>query len=115
MGARWMVGCGLAYWTARNSRSISLLVIWTKGEKKMQNKLTDLNNHLFEQLERLMDDDLTEEGLTKEIKRSKAVSDIAGKIIENADVQLRAIKHADEYGYTNSKTRVMPELLGVKN
>jgi len=42
-----------------------------------RNKLSDLNDHLFEQLERLSDEDLTEEQLEKEIKRAKAVSGIA--------------------------------------
>lgn len=42
----------------------------------MRNKLTDLNNHLFEQLERLNDDELSEEELEKEIKRSKAMEGI---------------------------------------
>lgn len=34
-----------------------------------RNKLTDLNNHLFEQLERLNDGDLEGEELEKEIKK----------------------------------------------
>lgn len=46
----------------------------------MKNKLTDLNNHLFEQLERLNDEELSDQELEREIKRSKALSDIAGKI-----------------------------------
>ena len=40
----------------------------------MRNTLTDLNNYLFETLERLTDDELTEEQLQKEITRSEAVS-----------------------------------------
>lgn len=43
----------------------------------MKNTLTDLNNYLFEALERLTDDDLTEEEMQKEITRSQAVTSVA--------------------------------------
>lgn len=36
----------------------------------MKNTLADLNNYLFESIERLNDDGLTNEELEKEIKRS---------------------------------------------
>ena len=65
----------------------------------MKNKLSDLNNYLFEQLERLQDDDLDDLQLEKEIKRSEAVQKIAKTIIENGDLVLRSRKHLDEYGY----------------
>ena len=38
----------------------------------MKNTLQDLNNHLFAQLERLTNEDLTDEQLEHEIKRSKS-------------------------------------------
>ena len=41
-----------------------------------RNKLTDMHNILMEQLERLNDDDLTDEELQAEIKRSRAMADI---------------------------------------
>lgn len=75
----------------------------------MKNTLQDLNNYIFEAIERLEDDELTEEELDLEIKRSEAVTKIAGTIISNANTQLQALKHADEYGYKGE--RRMPALL----
>lgn len=68
----------------------------------MKNSLQDLNNYLFESLERINDDDLTDEELEKEIKRSEAVTKVASTIINNAEVQLKALQYADEYGHNNS-------------
>jgi hypothetical protein len=56
----------------------------------MQNKLSDLNNHLFMQLERLGDDDLVGEKLVEEINRARAVTDVAGQIIANGALVLKA-------------------------
>ena len=64
----------------------------------MQNTLTDLNNYLFEAIERLNDDSLDEEQLDKEIKRSEAVQKVASTIIANSTLALQAKKHLDEYG-----------------
>lgn len=64
----------------------------------MKNTLNDLNNYLFEAIERLNDDELDEKGLEKEIKRSKAVQKVAKTIIENGSLALQAKKHLDEYG-----------------
>jgi len=64
----------------------------------MKNTLTDLNDYLFEAIERLNDDSLDNEGLEKEIKRSEAVQKVAKTIIENGALALQAKKHLDEYG-----------------
>lgn len=56
----------------------------------IKNTLIDLNNHLFEQMERLNDDSLTDDQMSKEIARSKAMTDIGDKIIQNANVILKA-------------------------
>ena len=63
-----------------------------------RNTLGDLNNHLFEQLERLNDEDLTDELLELEIKRSKAMCSIASAITENANTLLEGQKLICEYG-----------------
>ena len=57
----------------------------------MKNKITDLNNLLFEQLERLIDAE-TDEEIDKEINRSKAVSSIATNIVNTADLSLQQRK-----------------------
>ena len=64
----------------------------------MKNGIMDLNNILFEQLERLSDEDLDEEGLEREIKRSKPMVSVAQAIIANADTAIKAQKLAYEYG-----------------
>ncbi len=64
----------------------------------MKNTLTDLNNYLFESIERLNDDELDNEALEKEIKRSKAIQETAKVIIDNGNLALQAKKHLDEYG-----------------
>ena len=58
----------------------------------MKNKLSDLNDHLFAQLERLADEDLTPERLEQEVQRAEAIVAVADKITGNADLQLRAAK-----------------------
>lgn len=55
-----------------------------------KNSLLDLNNHLFAQLERLGDEGLSSAELEIEVERSKAIRDIAGKVIDNASIVLRA-------------------------
>ena len=83
--------------------------------KTIKNTLTDLNNYLFEALERINDDSLTEENLEKEIKRAEATNKVAKTIIDNAQIQLQAMKHMDEYGYNQNKgEKAIPEMLVVK-
>lgn len=73
--------------------------------------LMALNNHLFEQLERLNDDELTEEQLNKEIQRSKAMTDVASRI-DNASLGLQAEKLKIEYG---RRDITLPEMLESKD
>jgi hypothetical protein len=66
------------------------------------NKLTDLNNHLFEQMERLNDDELNAEQLEFEQKRTKSMAQIATAITNNARLVLDAQKYVSDTG-TNTK------------
>ena len=67
----------------------------------MKNKLTDLNNHLFAQLERLGEEGLTAEQIEQEGKRAEAIVSIADQIVRNADLQLKAAtiiaNHGDRF------------------
>ncbi len=66
----------------------------------MQDKLIDLNNHLFEMIERLNDEELTNDKLDLEIKRANAMSSISKQIIDNAKVELEATKLVLDYSRT---------------
>lgn len=66
----------------------------------MKNNLNEVNNYLFEQLERLNEDDILKEGdnFKKEIQRSKAISSLCSTIVSNANLILNVKKYADELG-----------------
>lgn len=64
----------------------------------MKNRLSDLNNHLFAQLERLSDEDLSAEQIEQEAKRGEAIVQVADQIIRNAALQIQAAKIAYEGG-----------------
>lgn len=74
----------------------------------MKNTLGDLNNHLFAQLERLSDEDLKGDSLQDEILRTKAVTDVAIQIIDNARLVLKAQELSFEHG---NGTEKMPKML----
>ena len=67
----------------------------------MKNKLSDLNNHLFAQIERLSEEGLTEEQIEQEVKRAGSIIGISDQIISNANLQLKAAtliaNHGDRF------------------
>lgn len=73
------------------------------------NKLSDLNNHLFAQLERLGDEGLTGDNLTQEIERARAVSSVATQVIANGSLVLKAAAFQDERMTANKKLPPMLE------
>lgn len=56
----------------------------------MKNKLSDLNDHLFAQIERLADEELTPEQIETEAKRGDAIVAVADQIIRMGEMQLKA-------------------------
>lgn len=77
----------------------------------MKNKMSDLNNHLFAQLERLSDESLKGDPLKEEIDRAKAVSSIAKDITSNASLALEAAKMQAEY----TGHHALPEFMGIQD
>lgn len=76
----------------------------------MKNKLSDLNNHLFAQLERLSDEKLKGDKLSEEIVRAKAVSGIAQQIIANANTVLEAHKAIGD-----KVIQELPDMMRIEN
>ncbi|CDM88228.1 hypothetical protein [Xenorhabdus bovienii] len=73
----------------------------------MKNKLEDLNNHLFAQLERLSDENILNEQLEKEFRRAKSISDIAIQIVNNGKLALDVKK-----AIGNQDVDSLPKFLG---
>lgn len=76
-----------------------------------KNKLVDLNDHLFAELERLSDEDLKGDDLKEELDRARALTDVSERIIDNASLMLKAIHEQNEYGTVSRNVPTM--LLGV--
>jgi hypothetical protein len=75
----------------------------------MKNTLTDLNNHLFAQLERLGNESLNSDELKTEIDRSKAISAISQNVIANARLVLDAQNAV--YDTPNYERKTLPAIL----
>ena len=74
----------------------------------MSNTLTDLNAKLFEQLDNLSKEGIAPDELENEIKRSEAMIKIAGVIIANGELALRAAKFKDDMLNAENK---LPKML----
>lgn len=74
--------------------------------------LADLNQKLFDRIEALENEELTDEQLEREIKKTESVTKVAEVILENASLALKAQKQFDEYGTGRS---VDIPLLGISN
>lgn len=64
----------------------------------MKNKLSDLNDHLFAQLERLGDENLRPEKIEQEAKRAAAIVKLSDQIVNNAALKIQAAKILSDHG-----------------
>lgn len=85
----------------------------------MKNKMIDLHNALFAELESLQDEDSfrNEDGeidnakVELAIKRADKVTDVAGRIIELQRLQMDVVKMA----FDNGISVKIPEILGIED
>lgn len=76
-----------------------------------KNKLSDLNDHLFAQLERLNDEEMIESNMELEVQKAKAISSVATQIINGAKVTLEAMKLINKGSITKEE---LPDNFGFK-
>ncbi len=77
-----------------------------------KNKLADLNDHLFAQLERLGDETFTPEQIEAECTRAVAIVKVAEQIVHNVDLQLKAVVILANHG---DRFKPMLPMLGAKS
>ena len=78
-----------------------------------KNKLEDLRNHLFAQLERLADDeDMKDtEKLETELSRAKAIADVAQVIVNSSKLEVELMK-----AYKNAPANITaPTFLSIES
>ncbi|PIE15905.1 MAG: hypothetical protein CSA68_04710 [Rhodobacterales bacterium] len=64
----------------------------------MKNKLSDLNNHLFAQLERLSDENLDADAIEREVKRADAIVELSDQVLGVANTGLKAAQLFAQHG-----------------
>ncbi|WP_107039937.1 hypothetical protein [Brumimicrobium mesophilum] len=57
-----------------------------------RNKLEDLRDHLFAQMERLNDESLTPEQIAQEGSRAKSIAMISSSIVDTAKIEVRYLE-----------------------
>lgn len=72
------------------------------------NSLNDLNEKLFDQMDKLSKEDISEEDLEKEISRSETMIKLATVIISNGELALKVAKFKDDMMDATAK---LPKML----
>lgn len=80
----------------------------------MKNNLADLNDSLFEMLEKLSDSETLEDEkkLGMMLRQANAACSISSQILKVAKLQVQALRVAEDCGLLNEE---MPALLAVKD
>ncbi len=68
-----------------------------------KNRLCDLNDHLFAQIERLADESLEPEEIENECRRAVAMVAVADQVIRGAAVQLQTAKLVSDFDGTDPR------------
>lgn len=76
----------------------------------MKNGLTDLNNYLFEQIEKLNDDELDREQTELAIQKAEAITNIAQTVIKNAELALKTAVVMNKIS-PSGETTALPKML----
>lgn len=76
-----------------------------------QNKITDLNNHLFAQLERLNDETIESDKMELEFQKAKAISGVASQIIKANKLTLDAMRLLKDGAFSPND---IPDSFGLK-
>lgn len=76
-----------------------------------RNKITDLNDHLFAQLERLNDETMKPDKMEMELKKAKAVSMVASQLIKSNKLTLDAMRIMKDGSVGPND---MPDTFGLK-
>jgi hypothetical protein len=74
-----------------------------------KSRLSDLNEHLFAEIERLGDEELEGDKLKEEISRAHAIAGVAAQVVANANLVYRAHMASVEWGPLGDKK--LPALL----
>lgn len=75
-------------------------------------KISELNDYLFAQLDRLNNAELTPEQIEAEVKRGQVVAAVADQIVRGAAVQVAAAKLVAQHG--DKMVHHLPMLPGSK-
>jgi hypothetical protein len=76
-----------------------------------RNKLSDLRDHMFAALERLDDEELTNEEIKNEIEKAKSIAMVGSVIINSAKIEIDYLKAT---GMIDTTSDLFKSVVGVK-